>query len=551
MNETTPPDDSSQGSDAGAGTPPGPAPGPPPILDRFFAWLRGLGIVRGEDRWFTGVAGGIAAKAGIDPLIVRGVFVVLALVTGVGVLLYLAGWVLLPDRSGRIHAEELFRGRGSTGMTITVIVIAAILVIPVIVNLLAATLGGPWNWGLWDGWGAGGVGLPGWIGVVLTVLWWVTISGLIIWFIVWVVSRGGATRSSAADRAAASPDGAHGSAARPNGYGAPPAGAGESAWAAPAGRGAEEWGADAGMRTGEQGTAEWGRQWEERAEEWGQQAEEWGQRAEEHHERTALGSAHLVITLALALLAAGSAALWAFSLPTDGGTVMTAGLLAAVAVLAVSLIVAGVRGRRTGWLGFLSFAGVIALIFAPFTVFLPEDTRFVPFGNISIPASADGSDSATALIAGNATVDLADLDGTAEAREVDVWVLAGNVTVRLPASHPVRVQVNLLAGNITDRRDDPEEPRQRGIFLSNSFASGAENPENAEVTQVRIRLLGGNVRLDGGGGSDVESERSAEIERMRQELEEERTVEQEDREERIREYEERLDELEQELERLQ
>src|SRR5690554_3031070 len=74
----------------------------------FFAWLRQLGISRDTDRWFAGVAGGIARRSGIDPIIVRGIFVVLALLGGPGILLYLAGWLLLPDQGGRIHLEEVF-----------------------------------------------------------------------------------------------------------------------------------------------------------------------------------------------------------------------------------------------------------------------------------------------------------------------------------------------------------------------------------------------------------------------------------------------------------
>ncbi|QIM15913.1 PspC domain-containing protein [Leucobacter insecticola] len=91
-------------------TTPDSAPQPPLPAGGFFAWIRGLGITRSSDRWFAGVAGGIAAKAKIDPLIVRGVFVVLALLGGPGILLYLVGWLLLPDVNGRIRMEDLIRG---------------------------------------------------------------------------------------------------------------------------------------------------------------------------------------------------------------------------------------------------------------------------------------------------------------------------------------------------------------------------------------------------------------------------------------------------------
>jgi len=55
-----------------------------------------------------GVAAGLADYFGIDPLLVRIGFVVMALVGGVAVPLYLAGWLLIPDEDAeRSVAEEL------------------------------------------------------------------------------------------------------------------------------------------------------------------------------------------------------------------------------------------------------------------------------------------------------------------------------------------------------------------------------------------------------------------------------------------------------------
>jgi len=53
-----------------------------------------LGIHRSEDRLLTGLASGIAETLGVAPVFVRSAFVVLAFAGGVGVLLYLIGWVL-------------------------------------------------------------------------------------------------------------------------------------------------------------------------------------------------------------------------------------------------------------------------------------------------------------------------------------------------------------------------------------------------------------------------------------------------------------------------
>lgn len=57
----------------------------------------------------AGVAAGAARAVGVDPVIVRIGFVLLALCGAFGVVLYLAGWLLIPDeRSGRSLAADLF-----------------------------------------------------------------------------------------------------------------------------------------------------------------------------------------------------------------------------------------------------------------------------------------------------------------------------------------------------------------------------------------------------------------------------------------------------------
>src|SRR5699024_11240028 len=53
----------------------------------FFAWLRGLNIQRQTNqRWITGVDGGIAKRMGIDPLVILSGFVVLGIVGRCGIL---------------------------------------------------------------------------------------------------------------------------------------------------------------------------------------------------------------------------------------------------------------------------------------------------------------------------------------------------------------------------------------------------------------------------------------------------------------------------------
>lgn len=118
----------------------GPQPGPAPSFQqyggpqsgpqggsthRFFDSLRGSGLMRTNERWIAGVAGGVAYRFDLDPTLVRCAWVVLSLFAGVGLVLYGLAWALLPEESdGRIHLEEALSGRfnaglaGAIGMTI-------------------------------------------------------------------------------------------------------------------------------------------------------------------------------------------------------------------------------------------------------------------------------------------------------------------------------------------------------------------------------------------------------------------------------------------------
>jgi phage shock protein PspC (stress-responsive transcriptional regulator) len=63
-----------------------------------------------EGRMLAGVAAGVARSLGLDPVIVRVAFLVLALAGGAGVPLYVAGWLLIPDEeSGESLAGQLIQ----------------------------------------------------------------------------------------------------------------------------------------------------------------------------------------------------------------------------------------------------------------------------------------------------------------------------------------------------------------------------------------------------------------------------------------------------------
>lgn len=149
--------------DQGPAAPPPYVPSPSgtrPGADAFDR-IRALGIVRpDEGRWVAGVAAGLARRWGVDPILVRGAFVALSLVFGVGMFLYGACWLLLPHPDGRIHAQEVTKG------TVTAGFIGAVLT-----TLFGMPFGGAWNSnGPGMNWSIG----PGLftIAVIAGVIWW-------------------------------------------------------------------------------------------------------------------------------------------------------------------------------------------------------------------------------------------------------------------------------------------------------------------------------------------------------------------------------------------
>lgn len=88
--------------------------------DRFFGAIRRSGLTRSRDRWVAGVAGGLAQRIGVEPVVVRVAFVVLSLFGGLGLGLYGLAWALLPDQTGRIEAQAAQRGDVSGALAVAV-----------------------------------------------------------------------------------------------------------------------------------------------------------------------------------------------------------------------------------------------------------------------------------------------------------------------------------------------------------------------------------------------------------------------------------------------
>lgn len=477
-----------------------PPPGMPPRpshADSFFDSLRRSDIRRTDDRWIGGVAGGLAERLNVDPLVVRGVFVVMSIFGGLGFLLYGIGWVLLPEANdGRIHLQEALRGRFD-----------AALAGAVVFAIVGLSRPGSW-WGAW--WDAE---------------WLVpfTLVGLAILFIViWSSTRKNAHRGPggyppapgtygpgaypAADSSpgvdtsapetsspSSAPDGvttasaptpadattarwaatsagasahtwgATGAAASPATWNATPAEPSTAAWSAPAEGSANSWSAAP--------NAGWTGSWPSSGPSSGPSASPaaWPSTAPAAQApgpaplpaptkpQTPLrprvpgpGGTLVRIMLALVLLSAAGILLAQYLGYLDANTWLVGGGVA-LGLLGVGVLIAGIRGRRSGVLGGLAVLLALALI--PVTAVYSTqpglgrfdwgnygsygDAVFAP--NTSEEAVAGFSD----IAAGDLTVDLRGLDGVAVADQIEVDMGAGAVTVLVPANMAIEIRATV------------------------------------------------------------------------------------------------------------
>ncbi len=64
-----------------------------------------------DGRLVAGVCAGLAAYFGVDPTLVRFAFTLLTVFGGLGVLLYLFGWIVIPDETDGTSIAESFIGK--------------------------------------------------------------------------------------------------------------------------------------------------------------------------------------------------------------------------------------------------------------------------------------------------------------------------------------------------------------------------------------------------------------------------------------------------------
>ena len=424
--------DTTSAPPADPGPPPTAPPEAPRASDRFFDWVRGLGIARG-DAWLGGVCGGLAARLRIDPIIVRGIFVVVALLGFPALLVYAIAWALLPDTDGRIHLRELFHGRYDQAMT-GVFILAAIGFVPVVPwlrNVLlwpvwALTGFAPWAW---DG-GAAGVSALDVLGFVLGVA---LIGGLV--FLIVRSARADRSPWATAQTASAPPTpgfpvAPHSGGGATSPFTATAAEATDSAGRAPAGSVTGEAATDAsttgapstdaaalaaaatltagpisaaGAPANDAQVAEWRAQqeaWRTQNQEWQRSQQDAGRAAREQarREREAAGTAFareaeerrqirhatrprtsfvFVLTALGAAVVAGALAVLATASTPFAGAI---GVFTAALVTALAMVVAGIARRRSG---FLTAVTIVLLVIGGSVAAASGPDRFA-VGNVNL-----------------------------------------------------------------------------------------------------------------------------------------------------------------------
>ncbi|WP_156761723.1 PspC domain-containing protein [Microbacterium karelineae] len=384
---------------------------PQPAVPRegsFRAWVNDLGYVR-RDGWVGGVASGIARRIGVDPMIVRGAFVVTALIGFPALWVYAFVWAALPDADGRTVFN---RGRGGArvGLLLTA-VLAGIGTVATVVAfgvLLDASV------------------MYGMTANIIPILTWAGFLVATIAVLVWSARRtpahidsplieGARGEAVGADATGGAAPGA----APPSSPGeapTPPDGSGDmAAWReqyAAWRRQHDEWRLALAAQEQDPRAAERAMRREQQA---AFRAESARVRAERRAARPRTSLAYIGVAVGLALLAGGATGVAVIS-GHGIETAVTAGAFAGSFALAAAMVTAGFLRRRSGFLALLTIAALLlggsGLGRAALDDFvLPGATRYPgavpltidqPFGTLFLEVGPwDGGDGVTTVTKGS------------------------------------------------------------------------------------------------------------------------------------------------------
>ena len=437
--------------------------------DEFFARIREFGASRPpEGRWVAGVAGGLSRRLDIDQTLIRGTFVALSVVGGLGVALYGLCWMLLPqEQDGRIHLQQAFRGHFTPGF------------IGSVVLSLALVGGGGGSW-----FGHGGFwGFPG------TLI----LAGLIIVGLWWMSKKLPQPDQESAVPGAPSPTSPASSTSPASAEGNAP------------GNGMPYWTTPEGSRQLADNAARWGRETGDAMSAW---AKDFSQRQRTAHEeaawqrheaqrlaraRTAPSRRVRQLTLGLALIAAtGVLAAEAFGdLPGWAG--LTA-LGAAITVIAGGVIANGLMGRRSP--GMAGLGILLTLILSIGAV--AQHAGVQTSGHLAVvgaadwhPQTRDAANGQYNLGVGEADLDLTSagaLRGATAANplEVEANLGVGHLVLTVPAWLTVEVDARLGAGEVVQPDGTSYEVKGDSSNRNRTLTYGSGRPAVKVVVQQGV-----------------------------------------------------------------
>lgn len=433
---------------------------PRPAGASFFASVRRLGIVRSDERWVGGVAGGVARRLGVDPVLVRCVWLVLNVFTGVSLILYGLGWLLLPEESdGRIHAEQALHGRVEAGL------------VGAVACMVIGTPAFTYDVFPFPIWSAGS-----WVGSVLVSILWTGLAvGGAYWLSQWrrAARYGDSWGAHGAYQTGSvpgpQPDPARGQAPRPASYPAPTA-------------------TYPGPHASYPGLPP-------------------------RAVRRALGPGRSLSLLVLGLILLASGCTWVLNrtghLNLVQCVILTTGI--PLVLLGAGLIISSLRGRRGGWMTGLGWLVVpVALPMLAVTSTMPPgsvDAGFKPYPVTIVVTDAmlqgtspDHPLDLGSYVAGSVTVDLQQVSDLSVKAHARITMGVGDVQVLTRQGQPLQIRSSVSLGGTTGRfasrwSTSGDAVAQSGGTSGNDPDTYLPNGEEPLEYSVRQTTAGHTVRF--------------------------------------------------------
>lgn len=474
----------------------------------FFTWVRRLGVPRLHG-WLGGVCAGIAARIGIDPLVVRGMFVVAALLWPPTLIVYAVAWALLPSTDGHIILQRLGRGRFEPALIAILIMMALGLLSGIALWWVGIAFAPPSAYYLWEPLRYGPLSF---LAVVLIA---VAAVALAAWLVARAVRRA-RRRSPHANDTAMGPRELEPAAVVDDvgvievGAAAPlePTVATDATdlefaqWRAAH----TQWRADHNAWRQQQADAEAAAR-EIARDEREASARAFAAEAAEHRRirRATKPRASVVFVLAAlgAALIAGAVTALAVAEPLVGAA---AGILTAGTVSAAGMVVAGALRRRSGFLAFLTALFVACGVLTAAAVCVPD----LRWGSTAI--AAIGTEEQHYLQPfGETTIHVFGVsDDSFEAAPIVVRKGTGDTTIYVTAGSTLDLRATLDDGTVdyayVASGSDESQPLTSGDVAAqpgpgdarvyvDSFESPGTNPERVTTVPVRIDQRSGSIHV--------------------------------------------------------